>query len=307
MQDKQNVKNPGIISATMLYQQLGSSSLNVSRIGYGAWALGGRGWGNYNEREARRALESCLECGINFFDTAPIYGFGHSEVVLGEVLSGVRSDVLIATKCGLSWNDSGQVHHDLSRDALCRDLEASLQRLKTDYIDLYQIHWPDRRTSLEETLDELVSFQRTGVVRYIGVSNFSTQQLQQACELADIASIQQPYNLLQRDAATDVLPTCRQKNLGFIAYSPLAQGVLGGEMDVGSRPGRHDVRRRNPLYRSPEKFEQAVRYAGDLPGSGAIAALSFLFEQSEVTCVLVGMTQRKHVTFNVSALDCEQV
>ncbi len=291
----------------MHYRQLGSSSLNVSRIGYGAWALGGRGWGNYHEREARRTLESCLECGINFFDTAPIYGLGRSEEVLGEVLSGVRSDVLIATKCGLVWSDSGQVHHDLSRDALRRDLEASLQRLKTDYIDLYQIHWPDRRTPLEETIDELVSFQRAGVIRHIGVSNFSAQQLQQACAFADIASIQQLYNLLQRDAATDVLPVCRQKNLGFIAYSPLAQGVLGGEMDEDSRPGRHDVRRRNPLYRSPEKFEQAVRYAGGLSGPSSVAALRFLLEQPEVTSVLVGMTQRKHVELNIKALDCEQV
>lgn len=290
----------------MLYQQLGSSNLNVSRIGYGAWALGGRGWGNHNEREALRALEACLECGINFFDTAPIYGFGCSEQVLGEVLSGVRPEVLIATKCGLVWNESKQVRHDLSRDALRRGLEASLQRLNTDYIDLYQIHWPDKRTPLEETLDELVSFQRAGVVRHIGVSNFSAQQLQQACELADIVSVQQLYNLLQRDSASDVLPACRAKNLGFIAYSPLAQGVLGGEMNESSRPGRHDVRRRNSLYRSSENFEQALRYADSLSGPGALAALRFVLEQPGVTCAIVGMTQRRHVELNIKALDCEQ-
>ena len=291
----------------MQYQQLGTSSLNVSRIGYGAWALGGRGWGNYNEPEARRALETCLQCGINFFDTAPVYGFGRSEKMLGDMLSGVRSEVLIATKCGLVWNDSGQVRHDLSRDNLRRELEASLQRLKTDYIDLYQIHWPDRRTPLEETFDELMSFKRSGVVREIGVSNFSSQQLQQACGLAEITSIQQLYNLLQRDAAADVLPMCRQKNLGFIAYSPLAQGVLGGTMDASRRPGRHDVRRRNPLYRNPEKFKQAVRYANDLPGSASIAALRFLLDQPEVSCVLIGMTQRKHVELNIKALSDNQL
>ncbi len=188
--------------------------------------------------------------------------------------------MLIATKCGLVWNDSGQVRHDLSRASLRRELEASLQRLKTDYIDLYQIHWPDRRTPLEETLDELVSFQRAGVIRHIGVSNFSAQQLQSACALAGIVSVQQLYNLLQRDAAIEVLPICRQKGLGFIAYSPLAQGVLAGEMDARSRPGRHDVRRRNPLYRSPEHFEQAVRYADSLPHPGAIAARCVFFLSS---------------------------
>lgn len=290
----------------MLYQHLGNSDLHVSRIGYGAWALGGRGWGTYREGEARRALEACLECGINFFDTAPVYGFGRSEQMLGEVLSGVRSKVLIATKCGLVWNDSGQVRHDLSRAALRRDLEASLQRLKTDYIDLYQVHWPDRHTPLEETLDELVSFQRAGVVRHIGVSNFSAQQLRGACALADIVSVQQLYNLLQRDGAKEVLPLCRQNGLGFIAYSPLAQGVLAGEMDIRSRPGRHDVRRRNPLYHSPEHFEEAVSYANGLPQPGAIAALRFVLEKPGVTCVLVGMTQRKHVELNIQALDCRQ-
>jgi len=296
----------GNVSAFMLYQQLGSSNLNISRIGYGAWALGGRGWGNYNEREARRALEACLEHGINFFDTAPVYGFGRSEEVLGEALSAVRSDVVIGSKCGLVWNDSGHVRHDLSRDALRRDLEASLKRLKTDYIDLYQIHWPDRRTPIEETIEELISFQRSGIVRHIGVSNFSKQQLQQACSCADIVSVQQLYNLLQRDAANDVLPVCRQKNLGFIAYSPLAQGILAGEMGSKNRPGRHDVRRRNPLYRNPEHFEQALQYAQSLPQPQSIAALKFLFAQPEVTCALIGMTQRRHVEINLQALDCEQ-
>ena len=211
----------------MLYQQLGNSDLHVSRIGYGAWALGGHGWGKYHEGEARRALEACLECGINFFDTAPVYGFGRSEQMLGEVLSGVRSKILIATKCGLVWNDRGQVRHDLSRASLRRELEASLQRLKTDYIDLYQIHWPDRRTPLEETLDELVSFQRAGVVRHIGVSNFSAQQLQSACTLADIVSVQQLYNLLQRDAAKEVLPVCRQNGSGLYCLQPAGTGCAG--------------------------------------------------------------------------------
>ena len=135
---------------------------------------------------------------------------------------------------------------------------------------------------------------------------FQRSSCSSACALADIVSVQQLYNLLQRDAALEVLPVCRQKDLGFIAYSPLAQGVLGGEMDARSRPGRHDVRHRNPLYRSPEHFEEAVHYADSLPQPGAIAALRFLLEQPEVTSVLVGMTQRKHVELNIQALDCVQ-
>ncbi len=288
----------------MQYRQLGASDLMVSRIGYGAWALGGRGWGPHDEREARAALEASIEYGINFFDTAPVYGFGRSEQVLGEVLSAVRKKVIIASKCGLVWNDSGQVHHDLSRKALRRDLEASLKRLKTDYIDLYQIHWPDRRTPLEETIEELLGFQRSGAVRHIGVCNFSAQLLSRACELSPVVSIQQLYNLLQQEEALDVLPVCREHKLGFIAYSPLAQGVLAGEMDAGARPGLRDVRRRNPLYRDQNRFEQTVRFAETLPQPAAHVALRFLFNQPEVTSVLVGMAQRAHVKVNVQALDC---
>lgn len=288
----------------MQYRQLGSSGLTVSRIGCGTWALGGRGWGAHNEREARAALEACFEGGINFFDTAPVYGFGRSEQVLGEALKSVRSRVILATKCGLVWNDSGQVRHDLSRASLRRDLEASLQRLQTDYIDLYQIHWPDRRTPLADTIDELLGFQRSGAVRHIGVCNFSEQLLQNACGLASVVSIQQLYNLLQQDEARDVLPLCREHSLGFIAYSPLAQGVLAGEMGPDARPGLRDVRRRNPLYRDPERFEQAVRFAARLPRPAAHAALGFLFEQPEITCALVGMTRREHVAANIAALDC---
>jgi len=287
----------------MQYRQLGSSGLIISRIGYGAWPLGGRGWGRHNERRARTALETCLELGINFFDTAPVYGFGRSEQVLGTALAGIRSKVLLATKCGLVWNDNGQVRHDLSRDALRRDLEGSLQRLNTDYIDLYQIHWPDRRTPLEETLDELLGFKRTGAVRNIGVCNFPAELLQQACGLAPVASIQHPYNLLQRDAAEEVLPLCRELRLGFIAYSPLAQGVLAGEMSANTRPGLRDIRRRNPLYRDARQYEQAVRHAAGLPKPAACTALRFLLEQPRVTCALVGMTQPEHVKLNMQALE----
>jgi aryl-alcohol dehydrogenase-like predicted oxidoreductase len=303
MQDKHNGRQSAGAAAPMRYRQLGSSGLMLSRIGCGTWALGGRGWGAHNEREARAALEACLECGINFFDTAPVYGFGRSEQVLGEALKSVRSRVIIATKCGLVWNAGGQVRHDLSREALRRDIEASLRRLQTDYIDLYQIHWPDRRTPLEETLDALSGFQRSGAVRHIGVCNFSAQQLQHACGLACVVSIQQLYNLLQQDAARAVLPLCRERTLGFIAYSPLAQGVLAGEMDAAVRPGLRDVRRRNPLYRDAERFERAVRYAAGLPRPAAHAALRFLLQQPEVTCALVGMTRREHVAANIAALD----
>ncbi|MCP4714741.1 MAG: aldo/keto reductase, partial [Deltaproteobacteria bacterium] len=190
----------------MIYRQLGKTPLNVSLIGYGAWALGQKGWPHVDEQEAEKTLELCIKSGINLYDTAPIYGFGRSEEILGRVLAPVRKKVVIATKCGLRWNDSGHVRHDLSRDGVHRDIEGSLKRLQTDYIDLYQIHWPDRNTPLDDTLATLMQLRSQGVIRHIGVSNFSMELLRSAADCADIISVQECYNLLQRSPETEILP-----------------------------------------------------------------------------------------------------
>ncbi len=289
----------------MKYSTLGNSDIKTSLLGYGAWALGKKGWPGVDARSARETLAQCLDLGINFFDTAPIYGFGRSEEILGETLSHVRSRVVIATKCGLVWNERGTVRHDLSRDAVLRDCEQSLKRLKTDYIDLYQIHWPDKRTPIEETMGTLCDLRKQGHIRHIGVSNYSIELLQEACSHADIVSSQNLYNMLQRDAEQDLLPYCLENNIGFICYSPLAQGILGGKIPPGFKPGRHDIRRFNSLFRSSTRLQASISFAQDLGKAPAATALRFLAETPGVSSILVGMTRKEHLLANIEALSIE--
>lgn len=286
----------------MLYRTLGPSGMKVSLLGYGGWALGKKGWPGVDEKEAGKTLEACIGQGINFFDTAPVYGFGRSEEVLGEALSGMRQQVIIATKCGLRWNDRGSVKHNLSQDSIAWEIEQSLQRLRTDYIDLYQIHWPDTHTPLEETMKKLTELQAQGVIRHIGVSNFSPELLEKARALAPVVSVQEPYNMLQREAEAAVLPLCRRLGLGFICYSPLAQGLLSNTLSPDFKPGRHDVRRLNPLYRNPELFTAGMALVEKNQPDPAAAALAFVARQEAVSTMLVSMTQQKHLAENCTAL-----
>jgi len=276
--------------------------MQVSLLGYGGWALGKKGWPGVDEKEARKTLEAAIDRGVNFFDTAPIYGFGRSEEVLGEVLLGMRQKIFIATKCGLRWDGRGYVKHDLTAASITWELEQSLKRLKTDYIDLYQIHWPDKNTPLEETLEALCRMQQQGVIRQIGVCNFTAELILQALGHAAIASVQQLYNMLERDAEAAILPLCRDQHLGFICYSPLAQGLLAGNFTRDYKPGRHDVRRLNPLYRNREAFAAGIALVENSSSSPAAEALAFVARQEAVCTLLVSMTQRKHLSENCSAL-----
>jgi len=285
----------------MQYSFLGSTGIKVSRMGYGAWALGKKGWPDVDEREALKTLELCLESGINLYDTAPVYGFGRSEELLGQVLSGCRRDVIIATKCGLSWDNRGRVYHDLSDTAIKREIEASLARLKTDYIDIYQIHWPDKKTPLDETLEALCSLKQQGAIRHIGVSNFSISLLETARSQADIVSVQEAYNMLQRGAEADMLPYRKQHSIGFICYSPLAQGLLAGTFDEHFTPARHDIRRLNPLFRNRGAFCRGRHLAAESTGPPAVSALAFLARQPGVSSILVSMTKRRHLIENLTA------
>lgn len=286
----------------MRYTKLGQSDLNVSLLGYGAWALGKKGWPGVDEQEAVRTIELALNHGVNFFDTAPVYGFGRSEEMLGEVLNAVRKSVILATKCGLRRDDRGRVFHDLSRDAIYKDIEGSLKRLKTDYIDLYQIHWPDKKRPLEETFKTLNSLREQNIIRYIGVCNFNIVLLKHAMTLGEIISIQNVYNMLQKDVETEHLPFCRTQELGFICYSPLAQGILAGGITDGFKPGKHDIRRLNPLFRNKIKLLECIAFTRTLPHPPASAALSFLARQQGVSSILVSMTRRTHLLENIRAL-----
>lgn len=216
----------------MEYRKLGD--LEVSVIGYGAWGIGGAPfWKNEGDKKSIDSIKLSFEKGINFFDTAPVYGFGHSEELIGKALKPVRDRVILATKCGLRWGKESlsSLRKDASRKSILEEIDQSLKRLDTDWIDLYQVHWPDVETPQQETMETLLEIQDKGKIRHIGVSNYSTEQIKECLPYAKIISLQPEFSLLARDIEKDAAPFCMEKEIGIIAYSPLASGVLTGKYD----------------------------------------------------------------------------
>jgi len=289
-------------------RRLGESDIHASVIGFGAWAAGRVGWGHVDEREQELAILEAYENGVNFFDTAPVYGFGESERVLGRALKPVRDRVCIATKFGLVWNDKG-IRNDVSRANILREIDESLKRLGTDYIDLYQVHWPDPegRTPLAETIGTLAELVKAGKIRCIGVSNFSVSQLEEAKAIAPVVSLQSRYNLLQREVEGAELAYAEASGIGFIPYSPLAQGLLTGKFTKDSVIPEDDVRKwlNNPLF-VPSAFEQALAKVeklkavaakyGKTPGQ---TALNWLAAKPGVTTIIAGAKTREQVRENI--------
>ena len=244
----------------MQTRKLGNSDLQITPVGYGAWAVGGSGWqfawGSQDDKDSIAAIHRSLELGVNWIDTAAVYGLGHSEEVVGRALkswSGPRPYVF--TKCGLRWDAKGQAQKVLSAGSIRGEVEDSLHRLSVDVIDLYQIHWPPDPDSpaLEEGWSTLAALQREGKVRWIGVSNFSVQQIKRAQAIAPVTSLQPPYSLIHREIEEDVLPYCLHKGIGVIVYSPMASGLLTGAMtrERAARLPQDDWRKGHPDFSEP--------------------------------------------------------
>jgi aryl-alcohol dehydrogenase-like predicted oxidoreductase len=218
----------------MQTRQLGNSDLHLTPLGIGAWAIGGSGWngsmGPQNEDDSVPAIHAALDFGLNWIDTAALYGLGHSEEVVARALEGRSPRPYVFTKCERVWDKDGNVGASLKRDSVRRECEDSLRRLHTDVIDLYQIHWPDPDEDIEEGWSELARLKEEGKVRYIGVSNFNVTQMQRAERIAPITSLQPPYSLVTRQIENEILPYCAKKNIGVIPYSPMAAGLLTGSM-----------------------------------------------------------------------------
>jgi len=218
----------------MEYRKLGESDLEVSVIGFGAWGIGGEPfWNSEGHTASERAIQKAYDLGVNFFDTAPVYGFGRSENIMGKALKGFRDKVIIATKCGLVWEKEklGSMQKVATQESILDEVDKSLTRLQTDWIDLYQVHWPDINTPHEETMGTLVKLKEQGKIRYIGVSNYSVEQLKESIKYAPIVSNQPNYSLLERSIEKESVPYCLDNNIGIIAYSPLASGLLTGKYD----------------------------------------------------------------------------
>ncbi len=286
----------------------------MSEIGLGAWAIGGAwqwGWGPQDDRDSLATIQKALDLGINWIDTAPVYGLGHSEEVVGKAIAGKRQDVFIATKCGLVWDDRGRVRNNNRPDSIRRECEASLKRLNTDYIDLYQIHWPDPRTPVEASWEEMLRLKQEGKVRYIGVSNFGVDLLETCERLGHVNSLQPPYSMVHRvrypEVENEILPWCRAHGVGVVAYSPLQNGLLTGKFtrERLEQLPRDDWRRKSEFFQEPlfsqvlELVERLKPIAATYEKSLTQLAIAWVLQNPAVTAAIVGARRPEQVEEHV--------
>src|SRR3989442_8245088 len=238
------------------------TGLLSSRIALGTWAMGGWMWGGSDEGEAVKTIRTALELGITLIDTAPVYGFGRSEELVGRAIAehGGRERVLIATKTGLEWR-AGQVYRNASAERIRAEVEDSLRRLRTDYIDIYQVHWPDPLITIEETADAMHTLFAQGKICAIGVSNFSVVQMERFRHVAPLHVLQPPYNLFERGIETDLLPYCHKNKLSTFGYGALCRGLLSGRMGADSKFEGDDLRRTDPKFQQPRFGEYLAAVA----------------------------------------------
>jgi aryl-alcohol dehydrogenase-like predicted oxidoreductase len=255
-------------SSTQVYTQtvetemidMPGTPLKVSRVALGTWAMGGWMWGGTDQRESVATIHAALDQGINLIDTAPVYGFGVSEEIVGAALQGIRSRAVIATKTGLEWRD-GKVYRNATRARIMQEVDDSLRRLRTDYIDIYQVHWPDPLVPIEETAEVMRALYERGKIRAIGVSNFSVEQMARFRRVAPLHVVQSPYNLFERAIETDVLPYCRTNDIATLGYGALCRGLLSGRIQPDTKFDGDDLRRVDPKFRAPRlaQYLKAVR------------------------------------------------
>jgi aryl-alcohol dehydrogenase-like predicted oxidoreductase len=284
----------------MTTRRLGRNGPQLTRIGLGTWAIGGAGWryswGSQDDADSVAVIHEALDLGINWIDTAAVYGHGHSEEIVGKALTGRREKVFVATKCGRTRNPDGSIAAVLDAASVRSELEGSLKLLKTDWIDLYQIHWPDPEPKIEEAWEEIGKAVKAGKVRYAGVSNFTPAQLRRIQPIHPVASLQPPYSMLRRDVEKEILPFCAENGIGVICYSPLQMGLLTGAFSAErvASLAADDVRRNNPHFTEPnlgrnlalvEKLRPIARRSGRSVGE---LALAWVLSRPEVTAAIVG-------------------
>jgi aryl-alcohol dehydrogenase-like predicted oxidoreductase len=241
------------------------TTLKVSRVALGTWAMGGWMWGGTDQRESIATIHAALDQGINLIDTAPVYGFGVSEEIVGTALEGVRAQAVIATKAGLEWRD-GKVYRNATRARIMQEIDDSLRRLRTDYIDIYQVHWPDPLVPVEETAETMRTLYEQGKIRAIGVSNFSVDQMERFRQVAPLHVLQPPYNLFERAIEAQILPYSRANNIVTFGYGALCRGLLSGRMRPDTTFDGDDLRRIDPKFQPPRfgQYLDAVRQLDEL-------------------------------------------
>jgi aryl-alcohol dehydrogenase-like predicted oxidoreductase len=299
----------------MTKKRLGNSDMELTPIGIGAWAMGGGGWkfawGPQDDSESVAAIHAALDRGINWIDTAAVYGLGHSEEVVARALAGRSNRPYVFTKCERIWNEAGEIGPSLKADSIRRECEASLRRLGVDTIDLYQIHWPQPEEDIEEGWTALAELQKAGKVRWIGVSNFDVAQLERIRAIAPITSLQPPYSAISPEVGEQTLPYCAQHGIGVIVYSPMKSGLLTGAMTkerVAAFPS--DDFRRNALAFQEPNLSKNLKLAGLMKTIGARhgrtpgeVAIAWTLANPAVTAAIVGMRSAKQVEGVIGAME----
>ncbi len=291
----------------MKKRQLGINGPHLTEIGFGAWAIGGSwkyGWGKVDDAESITAIHKALDLGINWIDTAAQYGLGHSEEVTGRALRGKRDKVFIATKCSQLWDDKGAMWTSLKPESIRMECEDSLRRLQTDHIDLYQIHWPDPETPIEESWTAMARLKNEGKVRFIGVCNYGVEQLERCENIAHVQSLQPIYNLLERDIEREILPYCMSHGIGVVAYSPMQSGLLSGSFDM-KRLASDDWRHMSDKFKEP-KYSRGIRIVEKLrpiaqkyDKSVGQLAVAWVLMNDAITSAIVGARKQQQVEQDV--------
>jgi len=303
----------------MQYKKVRMINEPISAIGIGCWNFGGD-FDTSNDNVATNIVHSAIDKGINLFDVAPVYGWTHSEIVLGKALKGKRNKVLIASKCGLTWNEKHETKNDLSKKNILREIDGSLTRLQTDHIDIYQLHWPDHDTPIEETVEALRSIKQAGKIKYIGLSNFSPEDVKTYMSMIEINAQQSLYNMLERNTRSyhnipleyrtekDVLPVVLREGQAFLPYSPLFQGLLAGKFTKEKTFSSHDIRSANPklsgdtfmeYYACYEKLNEVAKQIGKPVNE---LAINWLRQKEEVTSIIGGASSIAQLEKNVEAV-----
>lgn len=294
-------------------RRFGNTGMNITPIGFGSWAIGGEnwsyGWGPQDDKSAVEAIERAIEYGINWIDTAAVYGLGHSEKLVATAVEGATEKPYLFTKCSLVWDNNHQITSNLKRDSIWRECESSLMRLKTDTIDLYQIHWPNPEEDIEIGWRTMAELKEEGLVKHIGVSNFNVEQMKRAQAIAPVASLQPPYSMLRRGIEKEILPFCIEHGIGVIVYSPMLSGMLSGAMtrERALKMPKNDWRRNNKEFQEPRlshnlELVELLRTIGKKhdasPGEIAIA---WTLRHPGVTAAIVGGRSAEQVEGTISA------
>jgi aryl-alcohol dehydrogenase-like predicted oxidoreductase len=298
----------------MQKRQLGYTDLKLTTIGLGTWAMGGPwqfGWGPQDDGDAIAAILAALEEGINWIDTAPIYGCGHSEELVGKALKQIKTKPIVATKCSLLWNEKREKVSCLNAKSIRKECEASLKRLGIDTIDLYQMHWPEPDEDVEQAWEEMARLAEEGKVRYIGVSNFNIEQIKRVQKIAPVASLQPPYSMLRREVEDELLDYCAENNIGVVVYSPMQRGLLTGKFSKQYlktlAPDDHRLRMpefTEPVFSANLEFVEKLKPIAKRSGRTiAQLAIAWVLRKPEVTAAIVGARRPEQIAETAGAGD----